>query len=437
MAGRLLRSAAYFVTALAFSTLLLKSVDIRTVFEEPQTSGQTSALNVDVEVAPFVSQAGSAAAVKGESGKLALYESPALYQTVADRGLVQISRKAKFCSFLGHHHLFKRGLPMKVAKDGGITSVQPLIDRIVTYSGVDPGHLKVFAGGKALNAAAVVDRKASNDLQRLIIYHPQFMPYLDRQFTLDRELQSANDSTPWGSVGVFAHEVGHHLAEHTLEINDQRYFELQADWYSGYILGKMGARIESAQGVLSIFWREGSRSHPGSPERLAAITDGWRQAKCELSDGAGCDTSNKQFKSRKIEEPPKCSPGIKIKPQLMCNVGGEQLLVAAETGGIYWLRHYERRCTRAGQLTTGNIVGCDNVLQFALSTGRTIKMCARNSTDPRRMTLATLTSRFPDSSQPEDHLVKASTGRADPRGQGPSGVCVKCEAASGFCPGEL
>ncbi len=80
----------------------------------------------------------------------------------------------------------------------------------------------------------------------------------------------------WSLVSILAHEVGHHLAFHT-EIDGRWHeFELEADYFSGFVLRRLGATLDQANAAMrAIGPKEASQTHPGLDQRLQAITIGW------------------------------------------------------------------------------------------------------------------------------------------------------------------
>jgi hypothetical protein len=94
----------------------------------------------------------------------------------------------------------------------------------------------------------------------------------------------------WAGISILAHEIGHHLSGHTLlPGGSQPAIELEADKFSGYVLYKMGAKINDAQLAMStLVGDEDGPTHPGKSKRLKAILDGWKQA-CGQSKGS-CET---------------------------------------------------------------------------------------------------------------------------------------------------
>ena len=126
---------------------------------------------------------------------------------------------------------------------------------------------------------AVLARHA-NVIDRYVLYNKKYLCGIQN-----------HTGSKWADDSVFAHEVGHHLANHTLSAGSRPYFELQADWFSGFILQKMGSPLDGATIVLGKMlehqYRNGnagrstSRTHPQPEDRIAAVAEGWSYA-CEL-----------------------------------------------------------------------------------------------------------------------------------------------------------
>jgi hypothetical protein len=124
------------------------------------------------------------------------------------------------------------------------------------------------------NAAAVI-----MEGQRLVLYSNVFM---------QRVRQATN--TDWAALSILAHEVGHHLSGHTLSnTGSQPPLELEADRFSGFVLGRMGAGLNEATAAMqNLASPQGSTTHPPRSARLEAIAAGWTQAK---EQGSGTPTS--------------------------------------------------------------------------------------------------------------------------------------------------
>jgi len=168
----------------------------------------------------------------------------------------------------GHSCDFHGGLmPKKVTTFASDAEAEDVITRIVEQSGI-PQNFEIRAGGVP-NAAAVVQ-----GTDRFIVYNQYFMT----------ETRNKTQSR-WGPISIMAHEVGHHLSGHTLQRGGSRpEIELEADYFSGFILQKMGASLSEARIAMEVLGSpSGSATHPAQRDRLAAITNGWRKS-CGSAD---------------------------------------------------------------------------------------------------------------------------------------------------------
>ena len=161
------------------------------------------------------------------------------------------------CSYFGE------ALPIKTEMlSSNDNNVSGLIQRIVDASGLS----RNFEIRAALvpNAAAV-----TLGATRYILYNPTFLNDITTT-TQDR----------WAAAGILAHEIGHHLNGHTLQAGGSRPpLELEADYFSGFILEKLGAQLADATAVIEKYAPEASSAtHPARRERVASITSGWRAA---------------------------------------------------------------------------------------------------------------------------------------------------------------
>ena len=145
------------------------------------------------------------------------------------------------------------------------------VKRILSYSGLEP-NFKITAANVP-NAAAVLDDSGET---RLILYNQDFM-----------ERIKGSARTDWAAISILAHEIGHHLQGHTLKPGGSRPpSELEADKYSGFVVGMLGGTLDDAQAVMRMIASdEGSATHPAKDARLAAITNGWKQAQELFKDG--------------------------------------------------------------------------------------------------------------------------------------------------------
>ena len=105
--------------------------------------------------------------------------------------------------------------------------------------------------------------------KRYIVYDNGFLENLDDYAR-----------TKWASISVLAHEMGHHYRNHVVDARGSTPSkEIEADYFSGYVMAKMGASLnESRAGMNQIASPQASASHPAKNDRLNAISQGWNYA---------------------------------------------------------------------------------------------------------------------------------------------------------------
>lgn len=115
------------------------------------------------------------------------------------------------------------------------------------------------------NAAAVLQPDGS----RLILYNTLFIDEI-----------RARTGRYWSLISIMAHEIGHHLAFHLATNIEDHEAELEADYFSGYILAKMGAELDDALAAMNALAAdEPTKTHPAKKERLQAIAAGWKNGR--------------------------------------------------------------------------------------------------------------------------------------------------------------
>lgn len=105
--------------------------------------------------------------------------------------------------------------------------------------------------------------------KRYILYNPEYISWINN---------ATNDK--WAAFALLAHEIGHHLNGHTIRRSGSRpALELEADEFAGFVLYKLGASLEQAQGVMNFIAKaKASKTHPGRSSRMHAIQSGWNKA---------------------------------------------------------------------------------------------------------------------------------------------------------------
>jgi hypothetical protein len=160
------------------------------------------------------------------------------------------------------------------------------LDRILDVVGLSKNF--VLAPCSDINNAVAVSFKGV----RYILYDPDFMSML-----------SSNTSN-WTNLFILAHEVGHHVNGHSLdlvlyageiidapELKKKREQELEADEFAGFVLAKLGASLnQSTLSVVSLSNKDDKYStHPKRSKRELAIKKGYYR---------GSDKSNTTIETR-------------------------------------------------------------------------------------------------------------------------------------------
>ena len=162
------------------------------------------------------------------------------------------------------------------------TEAKDAVEDIVRYTGLTE-NFEILQNPNISTAIAYI-RKG----KRYIAYNPAFMLRVKDRTKSD-----------WGAISVLAHEIGHHLAGHTL-IKRRRdpQEELDADRFSGFILYKMGASLDEAKSCINLVeLNSNPATHPMKNARLVAITIGWLDAN-KLEEGSFvADTTSRNFSS--------------------------------------------------------------------------------------------------------------------------------------------
>ncbi len=140
-----------------------------------------------------------------------------------------------------------------------------IISEITGVLALDDVNFELRIGG-VKNAIAFVEGE-----KRIILYSENYLTRLLNK-----------TQTDWAAYGVLAHEVGHHLNNHTLSTHSKKngisrlQQELSADKFSGMILGRLGATLEEAQAAIKSTNINASKTHPSRADRLEAVTLGWQ-----------------------------------------------------------------------------------------------------------------------------------------------------------------
>lgn len=154
------------------------------------------------------------------------------------------------------------------------------LERIMKVTGL-PTNFNIMAANVP-NACAVIKCPTANSCECYILYNQDFMMRV-------RDMTHTN----WSEISILAHEIGHHLSGHTLDnLGSRPEIELEADKFSGFVLGKMGATLADAKVAMELIGSgSGSSTHPAKDARLAAIVNGWREATANKNTTSTPNTS--------------------------------------------------------------------------------------------------------------------------------------------------
>ncbi len=137
------------------------------------------------------------------------------------------------------------------------------------------GKVQLSRGPVAYAQALMIDDRS------VIFYNPRSLDALETE-----------TGTPWSAVSVIAHELGHHYYGHSemgvngVPASEILLCELDADYFSGFALARVGATLADAQAAQKALDAVETELHPCSPQRLRAIEAGWRDGKAGLSIAA-------------------------------------------------------------------------------------------------------------------------------------------------------
>lgn len=173
------------------------------------------------------------------------------------------------------HVLKGRGLLADAARSQRVTSTpasddaRAVVSRIISVIGIPMTNFEVRASDGIMAAVATTENEGRS---RLILYNPRWMDGLRAQIATD-----------WSSWAVLAHEVGHHVAFHMDPTFPNHEAELQADYFAGFILNKLGAPMHEVLLAMAMVANDvASDTHPAKAARVAEIRKGWEAARGDV-----------------------------------------------------------------------------------------------------------------------------------------------------------
>ena len=155
------------------------------------------------------------------------------------------------------------------------SEAENVLDKILNTIGASANFVLIPCS--EINNAAATSYKGI----RYILYDKEFMQLINSR---------TND---WASLAILAHEVGHHINGHSLDIllmaadvvetkslENKRKQELEADEFAGFVLAKLGADLNSALSFTNIFTDKDDTysTHPSKSKRVNAVRKGFNKA---------------------------------------------------------------------------------------------------------------------------------------------------------------
>ena len=160
------------------------------------------------------------------------------------------------------------------------TEAENALDKILNTIGASRNFILIPCS--KINNAVATSYKGI----RYILYDKEFM----------QRIKTRTDD--WSSLAILAHEVGHHINGHSLDIllyaggvvepkslERKRQQELEADEFAGFVMARLGASLNNALSFTNIFSDSDDTysTHPSKAKRANAVRKGFKKAGNNLS----------------------------------------------------------------------------------------------------------------------------------------------------------
>ncbi len=134
-----------------------------------------------------------------------------------------------------------------------------VIKWVANLIGVRPVFEVLAADFKRRNIAVAATRGD----HRYVIYDAKWFVFEDNRVS-------------WYSIYILAHEIGHHIYGHTHGFKpDQHQGELDADRFGGWVVARLGGRLDQALAFMPYLSEKGGKTHPPRNKRIEATRKGW------------------------------------------------------------------------------------------------------------------------------------------------------------------
>lgn len=207
---------------------------------------------------------------------LLILQNIAVGQTVK----IKVKGGKSFCGFSLKKGYYFKGQPQEYitrqAQIGDNSGIADVVEEIKSQLGFDV-PINVYIAKDEDNCFATIGEQGI----RLIIADQLFLNKVNKI-----------SGTQWAAISIIAHEIGHHIAGFTRR-ESQLDSELDADYWSGYVLQKLGASKEASVKCIMRFGTEqDTNSHPNKYNRAATIRQGWDDAVKGSYDNDRCESCN-------------------------------------------------------------------------------------------------------------------------------------------------
>lgn len=192
--------------------------------------------------------------------------------------VINVEGGGAFCGFSIENGYYSRNSPSQYitreAKSGDRSGIPDVVAKINRAIGIDV-RIYIYIAEDEHNCFASIGPNG----KRILIADHLFLNEVNQ-----------NAGTEWAAISIIAHEIGHHIAGFTRRASKLD-SELDADYWSGYALQKLGASEEASVKCMMVYGTEhNSSSHPNKYSRVATIKKGWRDALNGTFDKDRCES---------------------------------------------------------------------------------------------------------------------------------------------------
>ncbi len=159
--------------------------------------------------------------------------------------------------------------------------------------------------------------------------------------------------TKWAAYTVLAHEIGHHLNNHSFgekEPKKRKSMELEADKFAGAVCRTLGASLEEALAGIEAMKLEGeTATHPAKSARKAAVANGWKRQDELLGGKTTAPAPELTPKQSTPEKKAAISPDACLQCQGEGTVVKKTKCKICEGSGQAWVTEKCQKCDGSGK----------------------------------------------------------------------------------------